>query len=444
MNKFKIKILLLFIIIAFTKCNESCIINKSKKKFQIIFIDILRLEYDLLIRSLLWSYSNKCKYKFGILGQCEKSNHMKSKMNLLDSLPCKLYKTNNITNNIDNNTIINLSLNSQTIEGTVNYPSIKTVSTYDIIVGHINIGLMKFSKKNKIPITWMMDPFDMLINYAIQELKLYMQGRRANIDKIKDIKSNINSQVNFCIEKMLYRIQNKLFRYGKDKFYSVYANYFLSDQSRSPSISTHNLLLEIKKNMKSFSFIGINDNVLLSLDILQFKLDKTLSLGTRFWNTTSWNLNTNASTSDTSTSSLFSSTWTNLFKKSNNIIKLNGYNRINDKILKEEIIKVLQENDNGIMIQKNLQYEYDLYIAGINIHISQCYNMLNVLEYVEKNCTKFLYEDNFINHSNKEIQYLRKFYLDHDREKDLQKKQREIVDNVYWGNYTFTDWNFNA
>lgn len=209
-------------------------------------------------------YGEKCDYNVSILINCEPSIEIRERIYQQQKFPCRdkhRYSVKKILRKIE-------AGSNKPI-----YPPLLETSLSKVKAGHVNFGM----KGLNIPgggeplyISWMRDPFHMLISLALYLMEKPTFTAKKNVENAKQL--------------IIQKLRNPKRLVSKDRLYSQYAAYFRTNGTvGTEDMSPEEVRSEIFANMDKISLIGILEFHETSIRMLQRVLDPSLTLNDNFW-----------------------------------------------------------------------------------------------------------------------------------------------------------------
>ena len=207
-------------------------------------------------------YGKECNYNVSILVNCESSLGIREGIYQQQKFPCR-----------DKHRYpINKKLMKHKA-GSNMYPPLLETSLTKVKAGHVNFGMKGLTMPGggqPIYISWMRDPFHMLISLTLYLMEKSTFTAERNVENAKKM--------------IIQKLRNPRRLVSKNRLYSQYTAYFRTNGTvGTENMSPEEIKSEIFANMKKISVIGILESHETSVRMLQRVLDPGLTLSPNFW-----------------------------------------------------------------------------------------------------------------------------------------------------------------
>lgn len=218
------------------------------------------------MREIFRAYGEQCNYNVSILINCETSMEVQDNIYKSGKFPCR--DKNRYRGRKQKKHRMDMDKHTES-----KYPSLMETSYVRVKAGHITYGMKGLEIPNgdkPIYISWMRDPFQMLISLALYLMeKSSFKGKRT-VENAKKL--------------IIQKLRNPKRLVSKEQVYSQYAAYYLTNNTVGTSkLSLDEVRREIFANMDNFSLVGILESHNTSMKMLQKLLDPKLVLSVNFW-----------------------------------------------------------------------------------------------------------------------------------------------------------------
>ena len=209
-------------------------------------------------------YGKKCNYNVSILINCEPSIEIRERIYQRNNFPCR-----------DKHRYSGRENSKMTEPDSIKpiYPSLFETSLVKVKAGHVNFGMRGLDMPGggePIYISWMRDPFHMLISLALYLMEKSTFTWEKNVENAKKL--------------IIQKLRNPRRLVSQDRLYSQYAAYFRTNGTAgTENMSPEEVRSEIFANMDKISVIGILEFHDISMRMLQRVLDPDLTLNDKFW-----------------------------------------------------------------------------------------------------------------------------------------------------------------